>query len=390
MKKKILAMMCTVMIALYLCSSAQAAALTIDGLAMDLPESWAETERSENEDGSITTEYSCGTGYVQIWTAPYDEGLSDMSYILLDAALYGIKQTDGYAEVDSLDVIVAGKTGHSTVFTYEGKVGILVSVDTGISIANFLYMCPSGSTDEFDEFADMLDNAKFVDSNENIENEEYTKYTSNTYKVGTDIPAGEYIVFTDGGTGYFCVSSDSNQDNITYNENFEYNSIITINDGEYLNLTRCYAVPFAEAPDVKTDSAGMFKVGTHIPAGEYKLEASGGTGYYCIYPDSRQNNIISNDNFDGQNYVTVTDGQYLVLVRCKFTDPPEKPVKTYEDAETIKKVQEALNSAGYNCGAPDGIAGSGTKGQIEKYQTDKGLAVTGTITDEVLNSLGIK
>lgn len=58
-------------------------------------------------------------------------------------------------------------------------------------------------------------------------------------------------------------------------------------------------------------------------------------------------------------------------------------------SDIIEKVQEALNAAGYNCGTPDGIAGSGTSGQIEKYQTDKGLTVTGTITDEVLEALGV-
>lgn len=108
-----------------------------------------------------------------------------------------------------------------------------------------------------------------------------------------------------------------------------------------------------------------------------------------MYPDSRQDDIIANDNFENQNYVTVSEGQYLVLSRCKFAETPTKPVKSYTDAETVKKVQEALNAAGYDCGTPDGIAGSGTAGQVEKYQTEKGLTVTGTITDEVLASLGI-
>ena len=52
-------------------------------------------------------------------------------------------------------------------------------------------------------------------------------------------------------------------------------------------------------------------------------------------------------------------------------------------------MQEALNAAGYDCGTPDGVAGSGTKAAIEKYQTDKALTVTGTITDELLEALGI-
>lgn len=366
-----------------------AAVLNVDGLEMDVPDTWTETEREESEDGSTQITYFCGNGYMQVWTVPYDESLSDMSYFLLDTAKSGIEKADGYTEIDSANVNIAGETAHSTTFTCDGNAGMLVSLDTGVSIANFLYMCPMGGNDEFSEYAELLDTASFNDSAENSKDELYTKYNSGVYKVGADLPAGEYILFADRGTGYFCVSSDSNQDDITFNDNFEYNSIITVNDGEYLDLSRCYAVPFDEEPEVEVNDVGMFKVGTHIPAGEYKLESIDGMGYYCIYPDSRQDDIISNDNFEGQNYVTVTDGQYLELSRCKFSETPSKPVKTYTDTETVMKVQEALNEAGYDCGTPDGIAGSGTKGQIEKYQTDKGLTVTGTITDEVLTSLEI-
>lgn len=388
MWKKVAMIIMSVMLAAGFNLLTNAAAVTVDGLTMDVPDSWTETERTESEDGSLRLAYLCGNGYMEVWTVTYDESLSELSYVLLDVAISGIRKIDGYTEVDSSKVNIGGEEAHLTMFTCDGNVGVLASVDTGVSIANFLYMCPLDVEDEISEYAKLLDSATFGQSAENSDDKLYTKYTAGVYKAGNDLPAGEYILFADNGAGYFCVSSDSNQDDIIFNENFKYNSIISINEGEYLNLTRCYAIPFDEKPELNVDGVGMFKVGTHIPAGEYKLEASGGTGYYCIYPDSRQDDIISNDNFDGQNYVTVTDGQYLVLVRCKFAEPPEKPAKTYTDAETIKKVQEALNAEGYDCGAPDGIVGSGTTEQIEKYQTDKGLTVTGTITDEVLESLG--
>lgn len=66
----------------------------------------------------------------------------------------------------------------------------------------------------------------------------------------------------------------------------------------------------------------------------------------------------------------------------------DDPMVTYTDVDTVKKVQETLNAAGYDCGTPDGIAGDKTKAQIEKYQTDNGLEVTGTVTDELVESIG--
>ena len=62
---------------------------------------------------------------------------------------------------------------------------------------------------------------------------------------------------------------------------------------------------------------------------------------------------------------------------------------TYTDKETVKKVQQALNDAGYNCGTPDGIAGRKTAAAITQYRTDKGLEVSEIIDDALLEAMGI-
>lgn len=142
------------------------------------------------------------------------------------------------------------------------------------------------------------------------------KYSQGQYKVGVDIPSGEYVILSTGGKGYFAVTSDSNGNDIIANENFDYNSIIAINDGEYLELSRSEAVPIDDVSSLPLDKANMFKIGPHLPAGEYKLLADSEKAYYCIYNDDRQDDIESNDNFSGQSYVTVSDGQYLLLSRC--------------------------------------------------------------------------
>lgn len=147
------------------------------------------------------------------------------------------------------------------------------------------------------------------------------KYENSTYKIGDTMPEGEYVLFATSGMGYFKVSSDSSGDSIICNDNFEYNAIVKVNKGEYLELSRCYAEPINSARNVSTTGSGTFKVGTHLKAGEYKLESVGySSGYYCVYGDNRQQNIINNDNFEGTAYVTVREGQYLLLSRCKITN----------------------------------------------------------------------
>lgn len=148
-----------------------------------------------------------------------------------------------------------------------------------------------------------------------------TQYKSGTYKVGVDIPAGEYILM---GPGYFSVTSDSSGDSILFNENFEFNSIVTVLDGEYLKLSKCIACPFLEYNSRysldTTKSGSMLKVGTHIPAGEYKLQADEDNGYYAVYNDSRHQDIVTNEYFENSTYITVKDGQYLKFSSCKISN----------------------------------------------------------------------
>jgi hypothetical protein len=68
----------------------------------------------------------------------------------------------------------------------------------------------------------------------------------------------------------------------------------------------------------KQYGAGTYKVGTDLPAGEYKLTSTDTVPAYwevtnSSAPDAQ---IVGNDNFTGSAYVTVSDGQYLKLVRC--------------------------------------------------------------------------
>ena len=145
-------------------------------------------------------------------------------------------------------------------------------------------------------------------------------YDPGQYKVGVDIPAGEYVLLATDGSGYFSVTSDANGNDIVFNDNFDVSSIVTVLEGEYITLKRCAAFPssdFYEKKTINVNPGTMLKVGYDIQPGEYRLVTSDGEkGYYCIYASSRQDDIIANDNFEQSTYITLTEGQYLVLSRC--------------------------------------------------------------------------
>lgn len=150
-------------------------------------------------------------------------------------------------------------------------------------------------------------------------------YGPDTYKVGVDIPADEYMVlqYYDNRSGYMCVSSDSNGNDILDNAVFYNYHFIKVSSGQYFELSNAIALPASKykIPDVDTSKLieGMYRVGVDIPAGEYKVSASSSSrsGYYAIYNTaSADRDIEDNELFSTSSYVTVTKGQYLELSAC--------------------------------------------------------------------------
>lgn len=77
--------------------------------------------------------------------------------------------------------------------------------------------------------------------------------------------------------------------------------------------------PTTSPVESTTLSEGTYKVGTDIEPGEYKLTATTSVpGYWEVTNSSSPDaDIVGNDNFNGNAYVTVSEGQYLTLNRCK-------------------------------------------------------------------------
>ena len=161
-------------------------------------------------------------------------------------------------------------------------------------------------------------------SEEVVKEENKSKIEAGMYKVGTDIPAGEYLVQSTG-MAYFEATKDSSGEftSIIFNDNLtsDAHAYVTLNDGEYFKLERGEMYPVASAPSVVPEDGlytdGMYKVGTDIPAGEYKviLTSITGMGYLEVSTNSRHtfDTIVANENVTADTYITVKDGQYLTL-----------------------------------------------------------------------------
>jgi multidrug efflux pump subunit AcrA (membrane-fusion protein) len=60
---------------------------------------------------------------------------------------------------------------------------------------------------------------------------------------------------------------------------------------------------------------GMYKVGAEIKPGTYRTSGAVGC-YYAVLNSTDTSDIAENNNIDGPAFVTVSEGQYLEVVRC--------------------------------------------------------------------------
>ena len=182
-------------------------------------------------------------------------------------------------------------------------------------------------------------------------------YKASTYKVGADIPAGEYYIkCTSTYMAYFAISSDSSDNSIIENENFYGHHFVTLENGQYFTITRsqCTAVKNITLKVDLTDiEAGMYRVGTDIPAGEYKVvNVSTSSAYFAVYDNSKATRKIrKNDNFEGSEYITVYSGEYLYLKNCKGllveekeSTPVDDKLWSYTEVTTLLSKADSANT----------------------------------------------
>lgn len=192
----------------------------------------------------------------------------------------------------------------------------------------FIIFLPSGDNEvsETEPTADALSETDSVDDSESsddsadvVASSEVVGFSGGQYRVGSDMPAGEYVII---GTGYLEIASDSSGsfESIVENDNYSNRTIVSVADGQYIKFSgRAYSwdeVPVFEARDGKVPD-GRYKVGVDIPAGEYKIEPRG-SGYYEVSSSAGGgfDGIVTNENFDTDRYLAIQDGHYLKLNRA--------------------------------------------------------------------------
>lgn len=152
--------------------------------------------------------------------------------------------------------------------------------------------------------------------------EESNAYAAGTYIVGQDLAAGTYYISTDTMC-YWELTSDSSGDleSIVANGNITTHTYVTVSDGQYFKVQGGEFLPAEDVEHTLQESFGdgMYLVGIDIPAGEYALTPDQDTItkslYYEVAPDASHNimNIVTNGNVQGNDYITVSDGQYLTI-----------------------------------------------------------------------------
>lgn len=166
-------------------------------------------------------------------------------------------------------------------------------------------------------------------------------YCEGRYIVGKDIPAGKYIAYPfESSKGTLRTTKDNNIrdiESIIEIKLFDGQTYFSLRDGEYLSVSGCVL------RDVKNKSKFIFKegqalgegqylVGDDIPAGVYTLTKTGETSaYYALSSDDFGDDIITNENFEGQKKIKASEGDYLELKDCeaRLTEEKDAEPKIY-------------------------------------------------------------
>lgn len=188
------------------------------------------------------------------------------------------------------------------------------------------------------------------------------------YKVGVDLPAGEYYVKCNSYNLYIAVSSDASGDldSVIYNLNTKGGVYITVETGEYLEIQGGDLYKLDNSPDRGAENGkygeGMYKVGEDIPAGDYNVKSTEEQAYIEITTDSRHQieDIVENDNFKTDKDITLKNGQYIILRNGAQIDADDNNANDASNNDNAKAKKVVIEGIAFNlpAGYKEDVSGS--------------------------------
>lgn len=140
----------------------------------------------------------------------------------------------------------------------------------------------------------------------------------------------------------------------------QYNLAVLYENGLGISPSQAEALYWYEVASANGDASAPGNVTTlreALPL-EQAQQAQRRASSWTISPESK----AANGQFDLQNWELSTRTQ-------------------------VATIQSVLNGLGYEAGAPDGLAGAGTRAAIQAYQADKGLDANGVIDELLIETL---
>ncbi len=156
------------------------------------------------------------------------------------------------------------------------------------------------------------------------------RFVSGKYVVGTDMPAGLYVVYPDEGARLSSISMRArvkDEDQLIGFESVRVQIVVELFDGQTVELSNANAVPLelTAAVDLSEGEVcnGGYLVGTHLAAGEYTLTPLRDallTSYSVqTGPSGSLSSILAFAMIHEPTNITLEDGNYIQLTNCTLT-----------------------------------------------------------------------
>lgn len=160
---------------------------------------------------------------------------------------------------------------------------------------------------------------------------EQGQYAENVYTVGTDIDAGTYwLTGSDTNLSYFYIlqptENKSTSYNVVHSNNYFGHNLMNFEDGDvvvFVNQGTMFPIEKLTEKFTTPYKSGVYRVGTDIPAGNYRVNIGEADSYSAYYIMSDLN--YNSDSYEDSDYftmqnpgtkaaeITLEDGQYIEL-----------------------------------------------------------------------------